>query len=61
MLEDLGGISPASLGVILRAIVTIEQDGADVFFGEPEFDVDDLMLRTRSAARAWSRCSRSRT
>ncbi len=45
VLEDLGGISPASLGVILRAIVTIEQDGSDVFFGEPEFDVDD-MLRT---------------
>src|SRR4051812_39167892 len=45
VLEDLGGISPASLGVILRAIVTIEQEGADVFFGEPEFDVDD-MLRT---------------
>jgi hypothetical protein len=43
VLEDLGGISPASLGVILRAIVTIEQDGADVFFGEPGFDVDDLM------------------
>ena len=35
ILEDLGGISPASLGVILRAIVTIEQEGADVFFGEP--------------------------
>ena len=45
VLEDLGGISPASLGVILRAIVTIEQEGSDVFFGEPEFDVDD-MLRT---------------
>ena len=45
VLEDLGGISPASLGVILRAIVTIEQEGADVFFGEPEFDVTDL-LRT---------------
>ena len=46
VLEDLGGISPASLGVILRAIVTIEQDGADVFFGEPEFDVDDLLRTT---------------
>src|SRR6476660_5085329 len=44
--EDLGGISPASLGVILRAIVTIEQAGADVFFGEPEFDVDDLLRTT---------------
>ena len=47
VLEDLGGISPASLGVILRAIVTIEQEGADIFFGEPEFDVDDLLRTTR--------------
>ena len=46
ILADLGGISPASLGVILRAIVTIEQEGADVFFGEPEFDVDDLLRTT---------------
>ena len=45
VLEDLGGISPASLGVILRSIVTLEQEGAGDFFGEPEFDVDDL-LRT---------------
>ena len=45
ILEDLGGISPASLGVILRSIVTLEQEGADVFFGEPEFDVKEL-LRT---------------
>ncbi len=46
ILADLGGISPASLGVILRAIVMIEQEGADVFFGEPEFDVDDLLRTT---------------
>jgi DNA helicase HerA-like ATPase len=45
VLEDLGGISSASLGVILRAIVTIEEEGADIFFGEPEFDVNEL-LRT---------------
>jgi uncharacterized protein len=45
VLEDLGGISAASLGVILRAIVTIEEEGADIFFGEPEFDVNEL-LRT---------------
>ena len=45
-LEDLGGISPASLGVILRSIVTIEEEGADIFFGEPEFDVDDLLRTT---------------
>jgi DNA helicase HerA-like ATPase len=45
VLDDLGGISSASLGVILRSIVTLEQEGADIFFGEPEFDVNDL-LRT---------------
>ena len=42
-LANYGGISPASLGVIGRSIVTLEQEGADVFFGEPEFDVADLM------------------
>ncbi len=46
ILADYGGISPASLGVILRSIITLEQQGADVFFGEPEFDVDDLMRTT---------------
>jgi DNA double-strand break repair helicase HerA and related ATPase len=43
VLADYGGISPASLGVILRSIITLEQEGADVFFGEPEFDVLDLI------------------
>jgi DNA helicase HerA-like ATPase len=42
-LKDYGGISPASVGVLLRAIVTLEQEGADKFFGEPEFEVQDLL------------------
>jgi hypothetical protein len=42
-LADLGGIAPATLGVILRSIVMLEQDGSAVFFGEPEFDVDDML------------------
>jgi DNA helicase HerA-like ATPase len=46
ILEDLGGIAPATLGVILRAIVTLEQDGSSVFFGEPEFDVNDMLAIT---------------
>src|SRR3954447_25923476 len=46
VLEHLRGIGPPSLGVILRAIATIEQEGADIFFGEPEFDVDDLLRTT---------------
>jgi DNA helicase HerA-like ATPase len=45
VLADYGGMSPASVGVLLRSMVVLEQEGADVFFGEPEFDVDDL-LRT---------------
>ena len=46
-LAEYGGIAPASLGVIVRSIVTFEQEGADTFFGEPEFEVADLM-RTAS-------------
>lgn len=38
-----GTISPASLGTILRKIVALEQQGATPFFGEPSFDVNDLM------------------
>ena len=44
-LAEYGGMSPASVGVLLRSIVVLEQEGADVFFGELEFDVADL-LRT---------------
>ena len=43
ILADYGGMSPASVGVLLRIIVVLEQEGADVFFGEPEFDVHDLL------------------
>ncbi|WP_246042742.1 MULTISPECIES: helicase HerA-like domain-containing protein [Streptomyces] len=44
-LKDIGGISAATAGVILRALTAFEQQGAGVFFGEPEFDTADL-LRT---------------
>jgi hypothetical protein len=39
-------MSTASVGVLLRSIVVLEQAGADVIFGEPEFDVDDLLRTT---------------
>jgi DNA helicase HerA-like ATPase len=45
ILEDYGGMSAASVGVLLRSIVVLQQEGTDVFFGEPEFDIHDL-LRT---------------
>ncbi len=42
-IEDVyGRISSASVGSIMRKIVELEQQGADVFFGERSFDVDDL-------------------
>ena len=43
ILADYGGMSSASVGVLLRSIVVLEQEGADTFFGEPEFDVHDLL------------------
>jgi DNA helicase HerA-like ATPase len=46
VLEDYGGMSTATVGVLLRSIVVVEQEGADVFFGEPEFDVHDLLQTT---------------
>jgi DNA double-strand break repair helicase HerA and related ATPase len=46
VLEEYGGMSSASLGVLIRSIVTLEQEGADVFFGEPEFEVGDLLRTT---------------
>ncbi|WP_309068492.1 helicase HerA-like domain-containing protein [Microbacterium sp.] len=44
-LRELGGLSGATAGVILRELITFAEGGADVFFGEPEFDVSDF-LRT---------------
>jgi DNA helicase HerA-like ATPase len=49
-LAEYGGMSSASVGVLLRSIVVLEQEGADVFFGEPEFDVDDLLRTTPEGA-----------
>ncbi|MBA3779409.1 MAG: DUF853 family protein [Chloroflexi bacterium] len=51
VLEEYGGMSKASVGVLVRAITMLEQDGSDIFFGEPEFDVADLM-RTSADGRA---------
>ena len=41
--DNYGAIAPASLGAILRSIVALEQQGASQFFGEPSFDVQDLL------------------
>ncbi len=38
-----GNISSASVGAIQRALLQLENQGADKFFGEPSFDIFDLM------------------
>lgn len=38
-----GNISTASVGAIQRALLQLENQGADKFFGEPSFDIYDLM------------------
>ena len=38
-----GNVSSASIGAIQRAILTLEDQGADKFFGEPAFNVADLL------------------
>jgi DNA helicase HerA-like ATPase len=40
--NDYGRISTSSTGTILRKVIEMEQQGADLFFGEKSFDVDDL-------------------
>ena len=38
-----GKISTTSTGTILRKVIELQQQGADVFFGEKSFEVEDLM------------------
>jgi hypothetical protein len=38
-------MSPATVGVLVRKMIELEQQGAAQFFGEPELDINDL-LRT---------------
>ena len=42
-LKELGGLSAATAGVILRSLIGFSDQGAEAFFGEPEFDTADLM------------------
>ncbi|MBC7748014.1 MAG: DUF853 family protein [Methylotenera sp.] len=41
--EQYGKISTSTTGTILRKIIELEQQGADLFFGEMSFDIEDLM------------------
>lgn len=41
--QTYGNISPASVGAIQRALLSLENQGADKFFAEPSFDINDLI------------------
>ncbi len=41
--KEYGKISTTSTGTILRKIIELQQQEADLLFGEPSFDIDDLM------------------
>lgn len=40
-----GQVSPATVGVIMRKLLELEQQGADRFFGEKSFEVEDLLRK----------------
>ena len=41
--QQYGKISTTSVGTILRKVIELQQQGADTFFGERSFEIDDLM------------------
>ena len=41
--KEYGRVSTASTGAILRKLIELEQQDADLFFGETSFDIKDLM------------------
>jgi DNA helicase HerA-like ATPase len=40
---EYGNVSKASIGAIQRGLLTLEQQGAEAFFGEPALDLQDFM------------------
>jgi uncharacterized protein len=49
-LSGIGGLSKATAGVILRSLITLENNGGEAFFGEPEWEPADL-IRTDGSGR----------
>ncbi|MFE5093599.1 helicase HerA-like domain-containing protein [Streptomyces sp. NPDC056638] len=44
-LKEIGGLSTATAGVILRSVTAFEQQGASDFFGEPEFGTAEFLRK----------------
>ena len=49
---EYGNVSAASIGAIQRALLAFEEEGAELFFGEPELDIRDWM-RTDTEGRGY--------
>lgn len=47
-LNSYGAISSVSVGVILRELLQLEQQGGDLLFGSPSFEVQDLLKKDSS-------------
>ena len=42
-LKGIGGVSPQTVGVLLRSLVTLEELGGNELFGEPQLEIADLV------------------
>jgi DNA helicase HerA-like ATPase len=54
-LKGIGGVSSATIGVLLRSLVQLEDGGGSEFFGEPQFEIAEL-LRTAPDGRGIISC-----
>ena len=54
-LQGLGGVSSATVGVLLRGLAQLEDGGGNEFFGEPQLEIADL-IRTAPDGRGIVSC-----
>jgi len=47
LMRDYGNISKQSVGAIMRSLLIIEEQGGDLFFGEPALSIGDLMKKNQ--------------
>ena len=59
-LSSIGGVSSATIGVLLRGLAELEDGGGNEFFGEPQFEIADLMMDRCRRSRGHLECGASR-
>jgi uncharacterized protein len=45
--REYGKVSTSTTGIIIRKVIELEQQDADLFFGKPSFDINDLMNKDK--------------